>query len=433
MMRVSVDFKDSSELFDRAVKLMPGGVNSPVRAFGAVGADPVYIDHASGSKLYSSEGKEYIDYMMSWGPLILGHANMSIVSSITEAAVKGTSFGANHRDEIRLAELIINNMPTIEMLRLVNSGTEATMSALRLARAATGRDKVVKFRGCYHGHSDSFLISAGSGALTHGIPSSPGVTKGAAQDTLLADYNDIESVKRCFESNQGDIAAVIVEPVAGNMGLVLPVEGFLAGLREECDKYGALLIFDEVITGFRLGLGGAAEMFGVEPDITTLGKIIGGGLPVGAYGGKKELLEQVSPCGGVYQAGTLSGNPLACAAGIKMLEILTEEKPYELLNKMCQALVSIMEENIADSGVKACINRVGSAFTIFFGVDSVTGYNDAMAADTDMFAAYFRGMLERGVYIPPAQYEANFLSTAHTVDDLEFTLVAQKEVLETLK
>lgn len=433
MMRVPVDFKDSSELFDRAVKLMPGGVNSPVRAFGAVGADPVYVDHASGSKLYSSEGKEYIDYMMSWGPLILGHANMSIISSITEAAVKGTSFGANHRDEIRLAELIINNMPTIEMLRLVNSGTEATMSALRLARAATGRDKVVKFRGCYHGHSDSFLISAGSGALTHGIPSSPGVTKGAAQDTLLADYNDIESVKRCFESNQGDIAAVIVEPVAGNMGLVLPVEGFLAGLREECDKYGALLIFDEVITGFRLGLGGAAEMFGVEPDITTLGKIIGGGLPVGAYGGKKELLEQVSPCGGVYQAGTLSGNPLACAAGVKMLEILTEEKPYELLNKMCQALVSIMEENIADSGVKACINRVGSAFTIFFGVDSVTGYDDAMAADTDMFAAYFRGMLERGVYIPPAQYEANFLSTAHTVDDLEFTLVAQKEVLETLK
>ena len=432
-MRVPVDFKNSSELFDRAVKLMPGGVNSPVRAFGAVGADPVYIDHANGSKLYSSEGKEYIDYMMSWGPLILGHANMSIISSITEAAVKGTSFGANHRDEIRLAELIINNMPTIEMLRLVNSGTEATMSALRLARAATGRDKVVKFRGCYHGHSDSFLISAGSGALTHGTPSSPGVTKGAAQDTLLADYNDIESVKRCFESNQGDIAAVIVEPVAGNMGLVPPVEGFLAGLREECDKYGALLIFDEVITGFRLGLGGAAEMFDVEPDITTLGKIIGGGLPVGAYGGKKELLEQVSPSGGVYQAGTLSGNPLACAAGIKMLEILTEEKPYELLNKMCQALVSIMEENIADSGVKACINRVGSAFTIFFGVDSVTGYNDAMAADTDMFAAYFRGMLERGIYIPPAQYEANFLSTAHTVDDLEFTLVAQKEVLETLK
>ncbi len=432
-MKMVVDLENSSELFDRAVKLMPGGVNSPVRAFGAVGAEPVYIDHASGSKLYSSEGNEYIDYMMSWGPLILGHANMSITSAITEAAVKGTSFGANHRDEIRLAELITNNMPTIEMLRLVNSGTEATMSALRLARAVTGREKVVKFKGCYHGHSDSFLISAGSGALTYGIPSSPGVTKGAAQDTLLADYNDIESVKKCFESNKGDIAAVIVEPVAGNMGLVPPVEGFLAGIREECDKHGALLIFDEVITGFRLGLGGAAEMFGVEPDITTLGKIIGGGLPVGAYGGKKNLLEQVSPSGGVYQAGTLSGNPLACAAGIKMLEILTEEKPYELLGKMCQALVSIMEENISESGVRACINRVGSAFTVFFGVDSVAGYDDAMAADTEMFAAYFRGMLERGIYIPPAQYEANFLSTAHTIDDLEATLIAQKEVFETLK
>ena len=432
-MKMVVDLENSSELFDRAVKLMPGGVNSPVRAFGAVGAEPVYIDHASGSKLYSSEGNEYIDYMMSWGPLILGHANMSITSAITEAAVKGTSFGANHRDEIRLAELITNNMPTIEMLRLVNSGTEATMSALRLARAVTGREKVVKFKGCYHGHSDSFLISAGSGALTYGIPSSPGVTKGAAQDTLLADYNDIESVKKCFEFNKGNIAAVIVEPVAGNMGLVPPVEGFLAGIREECDKHGALLIFDEVITGFRLGLGGAAEMFGVEPDITTLGKIIGGGLPVGAYGGKKDLLEQVSPSGGVYQAGTLSGNPLACAAGIKMLEILTEEKPYELLGKMCQALVSIMEENISESGVRACINRVGSAFTIFFGVDSVAGYDDAMAADTEMFAAYFRGMLERGIYIPPAQYEANFLSTAHTIDDLEATLIAQKEVFETLK
>lgn len=423
----------SSELFEKACKLMPGGVNSPVRAFGAVGGDPIYIDYARGSKLFSVDGREYVDYMMSWGPLILGHGNMEITSAITEAVVAGTSFGANHVGEIKLAELITENMPSIEMLRLVNSGTEATMSALRLARAATSKDKVIKFKGCYHGHSDSFLISAGSGALTHGTPSSPGVTAGSAQDTLLADYNNIESVQECFNLNKDQVAAIIVEPVAGNMGLVLPEEGFLAGLREECDKNGALLIFDEVITGFRLGLGGAAEMFGVTPDLTTLGKIIGGGLPVGAYGGRKELMEQVSPSGGVYQAGTLSGNPLACAAGIRTLEILAKEKPYDELTKMCKALTSLMQENIMESGIKACINSVGSAFTLFFGVDSVTSYDDAMEADTEMFGAYFRGMLERGIYIPPAQYEANFLSTSHSVVDLEATLIAQAEVFETLK
>ncbi len=423
----------SSELFEKACKLMPGGVNSPVRAFGAVGGDPIYIDYARGSKLFSVDGREYVDYMMSWGPLILGHGNMEITSAITEAVVAGTSFGANHVGEIKLAELITENMPSIEMLRLVNSGTEATMSALRLARAATSKDKVIKFKGCYHGHSDSFLISAGSGALTHGTPSSPGVTAGSAQDTLLADYNKIESVQECFNLNKDQVAAIIVEPVAGNMGLVLPEEGFLAGLREECDKNGALLIFDEVITGFRLGLGGAAEMFGVTPDLTTLGKIIGGGLPVGSYGGRKELMEQVSPSGGVYQAGTLSGNPLACAAGIRTLEILAKEKPYDELTKMCKALTSLMQENIIESGIKACINSVGSAFTLFFGVDSVTSYDDAMEADTEMFGAYFRGMLERGIYIPPAQYEANFLSTSHSVVDLEATLIAQAEVFETLK
>ncbi len=423
----------SSELFEKACKLMPGGVNSPVRAFGAVGGDPIYIDYARGSKLFSVDGREYVDYMMSWGPLILGHGNMEITSAITEAVVAGTSFGANHIGEVKLAELITENMPSIEMLRLVNSGTEATMSALRLARAATSKDKVIKFKGCYHGHSDSFLISAGSGALTHGTPSSPGVTAGSAQDTLLADYNNIESVQECFNLNKDQVAAIIVEPVAGNMGLVLPEEGFLAGLREECDKNGALLIFDEVITGFRLGLGGAAEMFGVTPDLTTLGKIIGGGLPVGAYGGRKELMEQVSPSGGVYQAGTLSGNPLACAAGIRTLEILAKEKPYDELTKMCKALTSLMQENIMESGIKACINSVGSAFTLFFGVDSVTSYDDAMEADTEMFGAYFRGMLERGIYIPPAQYEANFLSTSHSVVDLEATLIAQAEVFETLK
>ena len=427
------NIESSSDLFAEAVKLMPGGVNSPVRAFGAVGSEPVYIERANGSKLYSVDGQEYIDYMMSWGPLILGHANMSIISAITEAAIKGTSFGANHKDEILLTELMIRHVPAMEMVRLVNSGTEATMSVLRLARAVTERDKVIKFKGCYHGHSDSFLISAGSGALTHGTPSSPGVTAGAAQDTLLADYNDLESVRECFRANSQDIAAVIVEPVAGNMGLIPPAEGFLAGLREECDRHGALLIFDEVITGFRLGLGGASQMFEVRPDLLTLGKIIGGGLPVGAYGGRRDLMEQVSPSGGVYQAGTLSGNPLACAAGIRMLEILAEDKPYGSLAKMTQALTMIMEENLAECGIKACINRVGSAFTIFFGVDSVSGYEEAMASDTEMFGAYFRGMLERGIYIPPAQFEANFLSTAHTIDDLEATLIAQKEVLQTLK
>ena len=427
------NMENSSDLFAQAVKIMPGGVNSPVRAFGAVGSEPVYIERANSSKLYSVDGQEYIDYMMSWGPLILGHANMSIISAITEAAIKGTSFGANHKDEILLAELIIKHIPAMEMVRLVNSGTEATMSVLRLARAATGRDKVIKFKGCYHGHSDSFLISAGSGALTHGTPSSPGVTPGSAQDTLLADYNNLESVRECFRLNPESIAAVIVEPVAGNMGVIPPAEGFLAGLREECDRQEALLIFDEVITGFRLGLGGASQLYGVEPDLLTLGKIIGGGLPVGAYGGRSELMSQISPSGGVYQAGTLSGNPLACAAGIRMLEILEEDRPYATLAKMTQALTMIMEENLAECGIKACINRVGSAFTLFFGVDSVNGYADAMAADTEMFGAYFRGMLERGIYIPPAQFEANFLSTAHTIDDLEATLLAQKEVLQTLK
>lgn len=422
----------SEKLFARAVEIMPGGVNSPVRAFGGVGTDPVYISKASGSKLYSVDGDEYIDYMMSWGPLILGHADPEIVRTLQQAAEAGTSYGANHENEIILAEMIQQAMPHIEMLRLVNSGTEATMSALRLARAATKREKIIKFKGCYHGHADSFLINAGSGALTHGTPSSPGVTEGAAQDTILADYNNLENVRKCFELNPGSVAAVIVEPVAGNMGLIPPAEGFLQGLREECDRHGALLIFDEVITGFRVGYGGAAEMYGVTPDLTTLGKIIGGGLPVGAYGGRRELLKMVSPQGNVYQAGTLSGNPLACAVGIKMLELLQKQDLYEKLAKACGQLVSQMEKNIRDAGIRACINRIGSAFTLFFGRDEVCCYEDALEADTEMFAAYFRGMLERGIYLPPSQYEANFISTAHAYDDFARTLLAQKEVFKTL-
>ena len=422
----------SRKLFKKATKLMPGGVNSPVRAFAGVNTAPVYIDHAQGCRLYSIDNEEYIDYMMSWGPLILGHAHPEIVDTIQQAASNGTSYGANHENEIILAEMIKEAMPHVEMLRLVNSGTEATMSALRLARAATSREKVIKFKGCYHGHSDSFLISAGSGALTHGTPSSPGVTEGAAQDTILADFNNLDNVIKCFEMNPNSVAAVIVEPIAGNMGLIPPREGFLQGLRNECNRHGSLLIFDEVITGFRVDYGGAAKLYGITPDLTTLGKIIGGGLPVGAYGGKKELMQQISPEGSVYQAGTLSGNPLACAAGIKMLELLKKDKLYSNLDKACHQLITQMEKNIAETGIKACINRIGSAFTLFFGKDSIDCYNDALEADTEMFAAYFRGMLERGIYLPPAQYEANFISTAHGYDDFARTLLAQKEVFKTL-
>ena len=324
---------------------MPGGVNSPVRAFASVGAEPVFIRHASGCRLTDAAGREYLDYMMSWGPLILGHARAEVVDAVREAAGRGLSYGACHEGEIRLAEAIHSAMPHLQMLRLVNSGTEATMSALRLARAATGRDKFIKFRGCYHGHADSFLISAGSGALTHGTPSSPGVTAGAAADTLLADYNDLGSVATCFEAFPREIAAVIVEPVAGNMGLVLPEPGFLQGLRALCDKHEALLIFDEVITGFRVAFGGAAELFGVTPDLTTLGKIIGGGLPMGAYGGRREWMEQISPAGPVYQAGTLSGNPVSCAAGLATLDILKRENPYPALAERTARLAQGLRTN----------------------------------------------------------------------------------------
>lgn len=420
----------NTELYKQAQQLMPGGVNSPVRAFKSVGGEPCFIESASGSKLKDVEGREYIDYMLSWGPLPMGHAHPAIVEAVREACGKGLSFGASHAAEITLAEMISENMEHMQMMRMVSSGTEATMSALRLARAATGRNKVIKFNGCYHGHADSFLINAGSGALTHGAPSSPGVTPSAARDTLSAEYNDLDSVAACFENNKGEIACIIVEPVAGNMGLVPPSDGFLQGLRDLCDANAALLIFDEVITGFRVGLAGAAGKYGVKPDLSTLGKIIGGGMPAGVYGGSKDLMEMVSPCGDVYQAGTLSGNPVACAAGIAMLKLLVEQNPYAELDTKCAALCSQMRSNLENAGIKACINQLGSAFTLFFGIEKASTFSEIKDVDTQMYGRYFNAMLERGIYLPPSQYEANFISTAHCDADFTQTLEAQVQAFK---
>ncbi|MBN2712362.1 MAG: glutamate-1-semialdehyde 2,1-aminomutase [Planctomycetes bacterium] len=422
----------SEEYFEKASSCMPGGVNSPVRAFKSVKGSPPFILSAKGACMTDVDGRQYTDYVASWGPLILGHAHDAVVAAVQEKVTRGLSFGACHPDEIRLANLIRENMPHIELLRLVNSGTEATMSALRLARAATGRDGVIKFQGCYHGHADSFLIAAGSGALTFGTPSSPGVTAGAAKDTLLASYNDLSSVEKCFAENDGKIACLIVEPVAGNMGVIPPAEGFLKGLRDLCDKHGALLIFDEVITGFRLGLGGASEYFGVKPDLTALGKIIGGGMPVGAFGGRADLMRMMSPEGSVYQAGTLSGNPLACAAGIATIETLMKEDPYERIAALAEKLAEGTLANLKEAGIKATGNRVESMGTIFFGVDSVGNFADAMKSDTELYARYHAAMLGEGVYLAPSQFEASFVSTAHDDEIIEQTLAAQRRALKKL-
>ncbi len=408
---------------------MPGGVNSPVRAFGSVGGTPPFIAAGNGATLRDVDGRRYIDFVASWGPLILGHAHPRVVEAVREAAGKGLSFGACHEGEIELAEAIRRHMPHLQRLRLVNSGTEATMSAVRLARAATGRDAAIKFAGCYHGHADGFLAAAGSGALTFGQPSSPGVPAGAARDTLIAEYNDLASVASCF-AQEKPVAAVIVEPVAGNMGVIPPQEGFLQGLRALCDRHGALLIFDEVITGFRLGLGGAAERYGVTPDLTALGKIIGGGMPVGAYGGREDPLERMSPTGPVYQAGTLAGNPLACAAGLATLRTLAEENPYPRLEALAAKLEEGAAANVEAAGIAACQNRVGSMSTLFFGLGKATTYAEAARADTDLFARYHRQMLARGLYLAPSQYEACFVSAAHTDEDIETMLAAQREALQ---
>ena len=406
----------SEALFERAKKVLPGGVNSPVRAFGSVGGVPKFIRSAKGCRIVDEDGKEYLDFVGSWGPMLLGHAETGVVEAVKAAVENGLSFGAPTALEVEIAELITEHIPHVEMLRMVNSGTEAVMSALRLARGFTGRNKIIKFSGCYHGHCDSMLVKAGSGALTFGKPNSAGVTPGAAADTLLAAYNDLSSVEQLFAENHGEVACLIVEAVAAKMGVVPPEEGFLEGLRSLCDKNGALLIFDEVITGFRLSFGGAAEYFGVTPDLVTYGKIIGGGMPVGAYGGRKEIMECVSPLGAVYQAGTLSGNPIAMTAGIVTLRKLLENPGvYQQINEMGE----YFRERLR-SQTSYTVNGIGSLCCVFFTEGPVRCYEDAARSDVKKYARMFHGALDRGVYLAPAQFEAMFLSSCHTKEDLDY-------------
>jgi glutamate-1-semialdehyde 2,1-aminomutase len=421
----------SNKLFAKAQIIIPGGVNSPVRAFKSVGRTPLFIKRASAAYIWDEDRNKYIDYVGSWGPMLLGHANPAILKAIREAAKRGTSFGAPTHLEIKVAELITKIVPSIEMVRMVNSGTEATISAIRLARAFTGKDKIIKFEGCYHGHGDSFLIKAGSGAMTLGVPDSPGVPAMTAMNTLTARYNDLASVRTACEENKDQIAAIIVEPVAGNMGCVLPAEGFLKGLRSLCNEFHALLIFDEVMTGFRVAIGGAQELYGIQPDLTTLGKIIGGGLPVGAYGGRKEIMQMVAPAGPVYQAGTLSGNPLAMAAGFTMLRILHANKMiYKQLEQRSAQLEEGLRENLQKLGLGYTLNRIGSMFTLFFTSKSVTDYDSAKTSDTAKFSTYFNAMLEQRIYLPPSQFEAAFISTAHTERIIEKTIKASYKALK---
>jgi glutamate-1-semialdehyde 2,1-aminomutase len=413
----------SSRLFSRALRILPGGVDSPVRAFKAVGGSPLFIDRAYGARLRDVDGNELVDYVMSWGPLIHGHAPQGLVKALASAARKGTSYGAPSPLEVELGERVRRLMPSLDRVRFVSSGTEATMSAVRVARAATGRERIIMFEGCYHGHADAFLVRAGSGALTLGVPTSPGVTRAAAADTLVADYNDLGSVHRALDENRGQVAAIIVEPFAGNMGVVPPADGFLRALREVCDAHGTLLIFDEVISGFRAGPGGAQGIAGVRPDLTCLGKIIGGGLPVGAYGGRADLMELVSPAGPVYQAGTLSGNPLAMTAGIWCLDRL-KAKLYRDLAKLGARLAAGLAEAARAAGVAVQVNAIGSVLTPFFTDRPVRDYRSATAANTKQYAAFFRAMLARGVYPPPSQFEAWFLSGSHTIKDVDRTIAA---------
>ena len=423
----------SEQLFERAKKVLPGGVNSPVRAYRAVGMAPRFITRADGAYIYDEDGKRYIDYVCSWGPMILGHNHPVIREAVEKAVKDGLSFGAPTRREVDIAELMVELVPNIEMVRMVNSGTEAVMSALRLARGATGRDKLIKFEGCYHGHSDCMLVNAGSSALAGGHPSSAGVPVGAAKDTLTAQFNDLDSVRELLEGNPGQVAAVIVEPVAANMGVVNPAPGFLPGLRQLCDQHGALLIFDEVITGFRLALGGAQEYFGVKADLVTFGKIIGGGMPVGAYCGSRELLEQVAPCGPVYQAGTLSGNPVAMAAGLAQLTYLKEHPEiYTDLAAKGEKLARGLRSAAAEAGVPVAINQIGSLLAPFFTPTEVTTFTDAKGSDVGRYAKYFQAMLERGVALAPAQFEAMFVSEAHGDAELDATLAAARAALRSL-
>lgn len=421
----------SASAFAQAQQVIPGGVNSPARAYGAVGGGPRFIDRGAGSRLFDIDGREYIDYVCSWGPLIFGHAHPRVVGAVQEACLRGTSFGAPTLVETELAELIIEFVPSIEMVRMVNSGTEATMSAVRLARGFTGRDKVLKFEGCWHGHGDSFLIRAGSSALTLGAPDSPGIPQGVADSTLTVAYNDIEAVRAAARENSGEIAAIIVEPVAGNMGTVLPREGFLEGLRQIADEEQIVLIFDEVITGFRVGPGGAQQRFGIKPDLTCLGKIVGGGLPAAAYGGKREIMENVSPLGmKVSQAGTLSGNPLAMTAGIEQLKMLAEPGVYEDLERISASLADGMAENLRKLNLHYAINRVGAMLCMFITEREVVDFASVATVDLERFNRYFWASLERGVYLAPSQYECMFPSLAHGEQDIEQTLRVHYEALK---
>ena len=408
---------------------MPGGVNSPVRAFNAVGGDPLFIKQAKGSRMIDVDGNEFIDYVGSWGPLIFGHAHPEIVTAITRQAELGTSYGASTELEIQLAEKVVAAVPSIEVVRMVNSGTEAVMSALRLARGITGRDKILKFEGCYHGHADSLLVKAGSGLVSLGIPECPGIVSSLAEKTLTLPFNNIDQVRELFEKEGKEIAALIVEPIGGNMGVVPPKPGFLEALSEVTKKAGALLIFDEVMTGFRVSLGGAQNLYGVTPDITCMGKIIGGGLPVGAYGGSRQIMDHISPVGSVYQAGTLSGNPLAMAAGNVMLDLLIKDGLYEILEEKSIKLCQGLQQNVEALGIDAQFNRVGSMFSMFFSKKEIVDFETAKSCDTEFFKKYFNGLLEEGVYIAPSQFEAGFMSAVHTDEEINLTIEASRNAL----
>lgn len=425
-------YQRSSALFEEAKKVIPGGVNSPVRAFNAVGGTPIFIDHAKGAYLYDADEHQYIDFISSWGPMILGHAHPKVVDAIKDRADKGTSYGIPTELETEIASLAVSMVPNIDQIRFVNSGTEACMSAVRLARGYTKKDKIIKFAGCYHGHSDAFLIQAGSGAVTFGSPNSPGVTQGTAQDTVLANYNDQAQVEAIFKANPDQIAAIIIEPVAGNMGCIPPKEGFLESLRKLCDQYNALLIFDEVMTGFRLARGGAQELLGIEADIVTFGKVIGGGLPVGAFAARHEIMQHLAPLGPVYQAGTLSGNPLAMTAGLTMLTLLNQDKEvYGRLADKTQYLHQHMDNLLIEKGIPFHINRVGSMISLHFTNQKVVDFKTATLANNDHFKRYFHAMLDLGVYLPPSAFESYFLNDAISYADLDRTFEAFKVFLKT--
>lgn len=428
----SLKTTQSEEIFAAAQKLMPGGVSSPVRAFKSVGGQPIVFDRVRGAYIWDVDGNQYIDYVGTWGPAICGHAHPEVIAALQEALEKGTSFGAPSLQENILAEMVIEAVPSIELVRFVNSGTEACMSVLRLMRAYTQRDKVIKFEGCYHGHADMFLVKAGSGVATLGLPDSPGVPKSTTTNTLTAPYNDLEAVKALFEENPDQIAGVILEPVVGNSGFVTPDAGFLEGLREITQDNGALLVFDEVMTGFRIAYGGAQEKFGVTPDLTTLGKVIGGGLPVGAYGGRKDIMSMVAPAGPMYQAGTLSGNPLAMTAGIKTLELLQKPGTYEQLDRITKKLADGLLAIATETGHEVCGGQISAMFGMFFTSGPVRNYEDAKKSDLPKFGRFHRGMLEKGIYLAPSQFEAGFTSLAHTEEDIDLTLEKAREVLSSL-